>query len=40
MRAAARARAADYDGIAIMDEYLRNLRLPVPECQLKQRSVA
>jgi glycosyltransferase involved in cell wall biosynthesis len=40
MRAGARARAADYDGRAIMDEYLQNLGLPVPAYPLKQRSVA
>ncbi len=40
MRAAARSRAADYDGIAIMDEYLRNLGLSAPAAPLQQRSVA
>jgi hypothetical protein len=40
MRAAARARAVDYDGIAIMDEYLQNLGLPAPARPLQQRSVA
>lgn len=40
MRAAARARAMDYDGIAIMDEYLQNLGLPAPAYPLEQRSVA
>ncbi len=40
LRAGARARAADYEGSAIMDEYLRNLDLPAPIGPLKQRSVA
>jgi glycosyltransferase involved in cell wall biosynthesis len=40
MRTAAKARAADYDGVAIMDEYLHNLGLGASDGQLKQRSVA
>ncbi|MEQ9394884.1 glycosyltransferase [Haliea sp.] len=40
MRAGARARAADYEGTAIMDEYLQNLGLPTAAPPLRQRSVA
>ncbi|MDO8863598.1 glycosyltransferase [Haliea sp. E1-2-M8] len=40
MRTGARARAAEYEGGAIMDEYLRNLDLPLRAGSIKQRSVA
>lgn len=40
LRAGARARAADYEGTKIMDEYLQNLGLPAAPPALQQRSVA